>query len=105
MKKTWKSQFLAGCGVMSGDAPHLHMLNLIAGGRTSSGSPGPGSERWEIYSVLQDSPTLWGEDGGQRWDAVQAKLDAVPAGQAAQCCSGPQAAGEEDAAPSGACCG
>ena len=23
----------------------------------------PGSERWEIYTVLQDSPTFWGEDG------------------------------------------
>ena len=23
----------------------------------------PGGERWEIYTVLQDSPTFWGEDG------------------------------------------
>ena len=25
----------------------------------------PGGERWEIYTVLQDSPTFWGENGGQ----------------------------------------
>ncbi len=65
----------------------------------------PGSERWEIYTVLEDSPSFWGQDGGQRWDAVQAELDAAPPGQATQCCGGPQAAGEEDAAASGACCG
>ena len=58
----------------------------------------------EIYTVLQDSPTFWGEDGEQRWDAVQADLDAAPAGQATRCCGGPQAAGEEDASSS-ACCG
>ena len=42
----------------------------------------PDGERWEIYTVLQDSPTFWGQDGEQRWDTVQAELDAVPAGQA-----------------------
>ena len=65
----------------------------------------PGSERWEIYAVLQDSPTFWGQDGEQRSDAVQAELDATLAGQATQCCGGPQPAGEEDAASAGACCG
>src|SRR6266568_5112072 len=40
----------------------------------------PGAERWEIYTVLQDSPTFWGDDDGQRWDAVQAELDATPGG-------------------------
>jgi catechol 2,3-dioxygenase-like lactoylglutathione lyase family enzyme len=64
----------------------------------------PGSERWEIYTVLQDSPTFWGEDSEQRRDAVQAEMDAAPAGQATQCCGGPQAAGE-DAGSAGACCG
>ena len=44
----------------------------------------PGGERWEIYTVLEDSPTFWGQDGGQRWDAVQAGLDAAAAGQATQ---------------------
>ena len=51
----------------------------------------PGGERWEIYTVLADSPTFWGQDSEQRWDTVQAELDA-PAGQATQCCGGPQAA-------------
>ena len=54
----------------------------------------PDGERWEIYTVLQDSPTFWGEDGGRSWDAVAAQLDAAPSGrgdeQPAQCCgSGP----------------
>ena len=52
----------------------------------------PGGERWEIYTVLADSPTFWGTDDEQRWDAVQAELDGAPAGQATQCCGGPQAA-------------
>jgi catechol 2,3-dioxygenase-like lactoylglutathione lyase family enzyme len=64
----------------------------------------PGGEQWEIYTVLQDSPTFWGQDGGQRFDAVQAELNATPAGQATQCCGAPQAAGE-DAASSDVCCG
>ena len=64
----------------------------------------PDSQRWEIYTVLQDSPTFWGQDGGQRSDAVQAELDAAPSGQATQCCGGPEAA-SEDAAASGVCCG
>jgi catechol 2,3-dioxygenase-like lactoylglutathione lyase family enzyme len=25
----------------------------------------PGGERWEIYTVLADSPTFWGQDDGQ----------------------------------------
>jgi hypothetical protein len=36
VKKTWQSQFLTGCGVISGDTPHLHMLNLTAGGIPAS---------------------------------------------------------------------
>ena len=64
----------------------------------------PGGERWEIYTVLADSPTFWGQDSEQRWDAVQAELDGAPAGQATQCCGGPQAAGQDETASSGACC-
>src|ERR1700724_2198753 len=26
----------------------------------------PNGERWEIYTILQDSPTFWGQDGEQR---------------------------------------
>jgi DNA-binding NarL/FixJ family response regulator len=36
VKKTWPSQSLTGCGVISGDAPHLHLLNLIAAGIPAS---------------------------------------------------------------------
>ena len=64
----------------------------------------PDGERWEIYTVLADSPTFWGQDSEQRWDAVQAELE-TPAGQATQCCGGPQAAGHDEAASSGVCCG
>ena len=65
----------------------------------------PGGERWEIYTVLADSPTFWGQDGEQRWDAVQAELGGEPAGQATQCCGGPNAAdGLEESASSGVCC-
>jgi len=69
----------------------------------------PGGERWEIYTVLEDSPTFWGKDGEQSWDAVQTQLDA-PAGQATQCCGEAHAVGEEEeeeeeeASSSGACC-
>jgi catechol 2,3-dioxygenase-like lactoylglutathione lyase family enzyme len=51
----------------------------------------PNGERWEIYTVLDDSQTFWGQDGGQSWAAVEASLDEgatatpSPAG-AAQCC-------------------
>ena len=65
----------------------------------------PGGERWEIYTVLQDSATFWGQDGEQRWDTVQTQLDSAPAEQAAQCCGGPQAPDQEEAASSGVCCG
>ena len=54
----------------------------------------PDGERWEIYTVLEDSPTFWGADGSQGWDATAAELDdargtAVTArdtGAAPQCC-------------------
>ena len=54
----------------------------------------PGGERWEIYTVLADSPSFWGEDGNPSWDAASAELDAGPgnrvtarpAGAAQQCC-------------------
>jgi lactoylglutathione lyase len=61
----------------------------------------PNGERWEIYTVLEDSPTFWGEDGGQSWQTVEATLDAGQAGQAPQCCGGQQAS---DPSQAGACC-
>jgi catechol 2,3-dioxygenase-like lactoylglutathione lyase family enzyme len=65
----------------------------------------PGGERWEIYTVLQDSAAFWGQDGEQRWDAVQAELDGTPAAPATQCCGGPRAASADEPASSSACCG
>jgi catechol 2,3-dioxygenase-like lactoylglutathione lyase family enzyme len=50
----------------------------------------PNGERWEIYTVLEDSATFWGQDGQQSWATTEAALDpehAAPA-QTAQCCGG-----------------
>jgi len=55
----------------------------------------PNGERWEIYTVLEDSQTFWGEDGGQGWAAVEATLDAGASASAIQCC------GTEGASQSG----
>ena len=57
----------------------------------------PGGERWEIYTVLADSPTFWGQDDQQRSDAAQAEVDAASQ-QATQCCGGPQASGQDEGA-------
>ena len=68
----------------------------------------PSGERWEIYTVLADSSTFWGPDGGQSWAAVETELDAGPdahPAQASQCCGGPQVAGQDEIAASAACCG
>ena len=65
----------------------------------------PNGERWEIYAVLQDSATFWGEGGPQSWDAARAQLDGGQDDQSTQCCGGPQAASEEGTASSGVCCG
>jgi hypothetical protein len=67
----------------------------------------PSGERWEIYTVLEDSPTFWGEDRGQGGQAVEATLDAAPgaagpaAGRPSPCCGGQQ---ESDGPQAGACC-
>jgi catechol 2,3-dioxygenase-like lactoylglutathione lyase family enzyme len=56
----------------------------------------PGGERWEIYTVLADSQTFWGQDGSQSWDAAAAALDeaagAPASGPGAQCCGAPPSA-------------
>src|SRR5690242_13511554 len=65
----------------------------------------PDGERWEIYTVLEDSATFWGQDDEQRSDAIQAELGGNPAGQATQCCGGPQAANAGETSATGACCG
>ena len=59
----------------------------------------PNGERWEIYTVLEDSQTFWGEAGEQSWQAAEGALDAAPgaasaappgAGQVSQCCGAAQ---------------
>ena len=52
----------------------------------------PNGERWEIYTVLEDSPTFWGQDGSRSWEAAEAALGSgQPApGPSAQCCGGNQ---------------
>ena len=67
----------------------------------------PDGERWEIYTVLEDSQTFWGQDGGQGWAAAKASLDASAAaapasGLAAQCCGTQESV--SPSAPSDACC-
>ena len=52
----------------------------------------PNGERWEIYTVLQDSATFWGEGGQQSWDAARTQLDSSQDNQGTQCCGGLQAA-------------
>ena len=67
----------------------------------------PNGERWEIYTVLADSATFWGPDGGQSWDAAEAALGrpaAGPAGPGSPCCGGPRQTGGADDASAGACC-
>ncbi len=59
----------------------------------------PNGERWEIYTVKQDSPTFWGADGGQGWDAAEGQLTMVREQGATQCC-GTDAASTQ----SGVCC-
>jgi catechol 2,3-dioxygenase-like lactoylglutathione lyase family enzyme len=64
----------------------------------------PNGERWEIYTVLQDSATFWGQDDEQRWQAVETELVATSGGQATQCCGGPRAASGEETGSSDMCC-
>src|ERR1700733_10083792 len=70
----------------------------------------PDGERWEIYTVLEDSASFWGQDGGQSWDGAEAALGtppggqaAAPAGQGSPCCGSQQAGGTDDAS-AGVCC-
>ena len=68
----------------------------------------PGGERWEIYTVLEDSQTFWGS-GEQSWQAAEGVLDAAPnaasaaaldAGQVSPCSgTAPEAAGREAGGP------
>lgn len=55
----------------------------------------PDGERWEVYTVLEDSQTFWGEGGGKSWDAAETTMDA--AGGTGQCCGATAPAGQETA--------
>ncbi|MGB6455995.1 MAG: ArsI/CadI family heavy metal resistance metalloenzyme [Streptosporangiaceae bacterium] len=68
----------------------------------------PNGERWEIYTVLEDSQTFCGRDGGQGWATAEASLgagaSAAPdSGGTAQCCGAQAGAGQSASACS--CCG
>ena len=66
----------------------------------------PDGEQWEIYTVLEDSATFWGEQGQQSWETAEAPLGsshAAPAA-AAQCCSEAGQAGAPAGADEAACC-
>ena len=60
----------------------------------------PHGERWEIYTVKEDSPTFWGEGDEQRWEAVEAELDAA----GAPSCCGTNPAAAEAGPSSSRCC-
>jgi catechol 2,3-dioxygenase-like lactoylglutathione lyase family enzyme len=63
----------------------------------------PDGERWEIYTVLEDSPAFWGKEGSRNWNAVEAALDSGQAGPAetGPCCGTPAEAANSLGA---ACC-
>jgi catechol 2,3-dioxygenase-like lactoylglutathione lyase family enzyme len=61
----------------------------------------PNGERWEIYTVLADSETFWGQGGEQSWANAEASLDA----EGPQCCgSSAQPADAAAGASAGQCC-
>ncbi len=67
----------------------------------------PDGERWEVYTVLEDSQSFWGQDGGQGWAAVEASLDASAAAASASapdvhCCGTQEGTGQS--ASAGSCC-
>jgi catechol 2,3-dioxygenase-like lactoylglutathione lyase family enzyme len=62
----------------------------------------PHGERWEIYTVKEDSQTFWGEGDRERWESVEAALDAS---EVAACCgTNPAAAEAEAEASANQCC-
>ena len=50
----------------------------------------PGGEQWEVYTVLADSATFWGQDDDRGPAAAETGLAAASgtSAQAAQCCGG-----------------
>ena len=66
----------------------------------------PGGEQWEVYTVLADSATFWGQDDDRSPAAAGTGLAEASgtSAQAAQCCCAPQPAGAGQDA-TGTCCG
>ncbi len=65
----------------------------------------PDGERWEIYTVLEDSQSFWGQDGSQSWDAAEAALNAgQPASSTDACCGGAGQEGETPDSQKTTCC-
>ncbi len=61
----------------------------------------PHGERWEIYTVTEDTQTFWGEGDERRWETVEAALDA---GDAPRCCGTSPAAAAARAGSADQCC-
>lgn len=66
----------------------------------------PDGEQWEIYTVLKDSATFWGEHGEQSWEATEATLGSsqAPPAAGAQCCGEADQAGAPAGSDAAACC-
>src|SRR5215469_1235904 len=49
----------------------------------------PNGERWEVYTVLEDSQTFWGQEGSGSCEAAEAAVDAgKPVAGTEACCGG-----------------
>ena len=65
----------------------------------------PNGERWEIYTVLEDSQTFWGQEGSRRWDAAEAALNASPPASGTDaCCGGTGQEGDTASSQTTTCC-
>ena len=64
----------------------------------------PNGERWEIYTVKEDSPTFWGREGSQGWDTAEAALDTAPRTSVPARCCGEQAVESTSGSDSAAAC-
>ncbi len=65
----------------------------------------PNGERWEIYTVKEDSPTFWGREGSQSWDEAEAALDtAARTSVPAQCCGEEAVESTTGSDSTAACC-
>ncbi len=63
----------------------------------------PDGERWEIYTVLEDSPTFYGEDDGNSPAVAGAAPDSA-AGASPSCCGSAQEQPENAGTAAPGCC-